>query len=332
MAAPGGGGSAEPPAANPTSTAASPADTPGPSPGSPSPAPETGAGTLPGTSPLTGLPGGAGRVLAVKIDNIVNSRPQTGLNAASVVYAIEVEGGLSRFMAVYDSNHLPPTVGPVRSARESDLQILQQYGKAGFAYSGALTKFLPVLASADVFNASADNVPAPFFRGSSRPIPYNLYLKPEQLMSTLPGAAEAKDIGFRFGPAPAGGTETTDYTVRFPAARFGFTWSPESGKWLVSMDGTAATSTDDGRLGAPTVVVQRVAETTSPRGFEDSPGVLSPFAPTVGSGTATVLRDGKAFEVTWSRPDAPSGTVFALADGQRMAFAPGPVWVVLAPG
>ncbi len=294
------------------------------------------AGRPPGggssVSPLTGLPGRAGGVLAVKIDNFVQARPQTGVNSADVVYAIEVEGGLSRFLAVYDSDHLPPgdTVGPVRSARESDLDVLRQYGKVDFGYSGALTKFLPVLKAADIVNCSPDQAGSAYFRGQDRAAPFNEFLRPSGALRECPGTAQAKDIGFRFGPAPHGGVPTSSFSARMPAASFTFTWSASQGRYLVSLDGSPARTTDAGRMGAPTVVIQRVAETTSPRGLMDSPGVKSPFAPTVGSGTAVVLRDGRAYQGGWSRPDAGGGTVFTF-QGQRMNFHPGQVWVVLEP-
>ena len=88
-------------------------------------------------SPFTGEPVRAlKRVLAVKIDNIVTARPQTGLQSADIVYVEPVEGGLTRFMAVF-SSRVPTTVGPVRSARESDLYLLPQFGRPAFAWSGA---------------------------------------------------------------------------------------------------------------------------------------------------------------------------------------------------
>lgn len=283
-------------------------------------------------SPLTGMPGPVGRILAVKIDNIVYARPQTGINDADVVYAIEVEGGLSRFLAVFDSDHLPPgrRIGPVRSARESDLPILQQYGKVNFVYSGALSKFLPLLASADIFNISPNQDAALFSRGTDRPAPYNEYVDPVAAFAAYPDSAQASDIGFRFGAAPAGGRPTTSLTAAMPAAEFTFTWDAGSGRYLVSMDGKAAETTDAGRMGAPTIVIQKVAETTSPHGFMDSPGVLSPFAPTIGSGQAVVLRGGRAYDGTWSRPAAQDGTSFSF-QGHPMNFAPGQVWVVLEP-
>lgn len=98
----------------------------------------------PAVSPFTGLPGRSGPVLAVKIDNVRAARPHTGLGAADIVYVEQVEAGLTRFLAVYSSRQ-PPRVGPVRSARESDVELLRQFGRPALAYSGvrsALEGFL----------------------------------------------------------------------------------------------------------------------------------------------------------------------------------------------
>ena len=105
---------------------------PGSSPTPAKPAP-TGSPAL--SSPFTGEPISApGPVLAVKIDNLAAARPQTGLTAADIVYILPVEGGLSRILAVF-SSHFPPVIGPVRSAREDDLELLAQFGRPAFAYS-----------------------------------------------------------------------------------------------------------------------------------------------------------------------------------------------------
>ncbi|CAM5613520.1 hypothetical protein SVIOM342S_08193 [Streptomyces violaceorubidus] len=85
-----------------------------------------------------------GPVLAVKVDNVRGARPQTGLEAADVVYAEPVEAGLSRLMAIY-ATELPASVGPVRSARESDLELLGQFDRPVLAFSGAQSKLLPLI-------------------------------------------------------------------------------------------------------------------------------------------------------------------------------------------
>jgi hypothetical protein len=90
-------------------------------------------------------------VLAVKIDNLAPARPQTGLTSADIVYVIPVEGGLSRLLAVF-SSHVPPVIGPVRSAREDDLELLRQFGRPAFAYSGAQPQLLPVVARARIID------------------------------------------------------------------------------------------------------------------------------------------------------------------------------------
>jgi hypothetical protein len=115
--------------------------------------------------------------------------------------------------------------------------------------------------------------------------------------------------------------------VSYPAASFRFTWSANKGRWLVAMDGTPAKTTDGGRLAPATVVIQYTTVRTS-RFLEY--GKPPPYAESVGSGTALVLRDGKAWTTHWSRPNANAGTTFTTASGRRMTFTPGQVWVVLA--
>lgn len=95
------------------------------------------------------------------------------------------------------------------------------------------------------------------------------------------------------------------------------------------MDGTRARTTDGGALNASTVVVQYVDVRGSR--FHDRSGSTSPFSDTVGAGKATVLRDGRSYDVRWERRSAADGTRFTTAaDGKRMTFAPGQVWVLFA--
>lgn len=282
------------------------------------------ASSAPLASPFTGEPVRTlGPVLAVKIDNIVLARPQTGLTSADIVYVLPVEGGLSRFLAVF-SSHLPPVIGPVRSAREDDLELLRQFGRPAFAYSGAAPHLLPFIHRARIVDAYAGLVGG-YYRSQTRIAPYNLYARPPQLIAEARGASKAHDIGFRFGPAPAGGRATTSRSVNYPAASFTFSWSA-AGRWLVRMDGAPARSTSGGQLSAATVIIQYTTVRTS-RFLEY--GHPPPYAESTGSGTGVVLRDGHAYDIRWSRPDADGGTRFTTASGQPMTFARGPVWIVL---
>ena len=278
-------------------------------------------------SPFTGEPVRALKpVLAVKIDNIVTARPQTGLQSADIVYVEPVEGGLTRFMAVF-SSRVPTTVGPVRSARESDLYLLPQFGRPAFAWSGATPHLVPFIERAHIADLYALQVNG-YYRISSRVAPENLYANPRTLLSEARHVSKARDIGFRFGPQPAGGRATRSYSVKFPAASYTFNWSGKAKRWLTWIDGAPAMATEGGQLGGATVIVQYVYIGESR--FEEYGG-LPPLARSIGSGTAVILRNGRAYKVHWSRPGLTSGTTYTLPGGKRMTFARGQVWVVLAP-
>ncbi|MCX5267633.1 DUF3048 domain-containing protein [Streptomyces sp. NBC_00199] len=268
----------------------------------------------------------AAPVLAVKIDNAPPARPQTGLDAADVVYVEQVEGGLSRLMAVY-ATRLPKAVGPVRSARESDLELLRQFHQPVLAFSGAQGRLLPLIDRAPLDAVTPSDASGAYFRGADRAAPHNLFLRPSRLLPSAPGAA-ALTTGFRYGPAPSGGTTAASRTVRYPAARFTFTWSASRAGWLVSTDG-AATRTSDGQPLAPATVVVQYVKVRASR-FHDFLGNNTPYTETVGSGKAQVLRDGRAYDVNWRRGTATDGTDFTTADGAPVAFARGQVWVVFA--
>lgn len=276
-----------------------------------------GAGA-PSRSVLTGEPGTAGQVVAVKIDNVGAARPQTGLNGADLVYGIEVEGGLSRLMAVYDSDHLPGTVGPVRSARETDLRILAQYDRPALAYSGAQSQLLPVLKDPEKSGIVSRTGTADFFRSPDRPAPHNEYVHTKGLAD---GAGKAKDIGLRFSAkTPPGGAPNTTTSVSMPASRFAFTWN--GSQYRVALDGSPSPWTADN------VIVQHV--TVKESRFHSRTGFV-PFSETVGHGTGTVLRDGRAYSVQWDRPTASDGTTYTH-NGRTMPLRPGRTWIVLAPG
>ncbi|MFF8606527.1 DUF3048 domain-containing protein [Streptomyces sp. NPDC015346] len=300
---------------------ATPKPAPTPAPSSPEPGQER-------RSPLTGLPARPAPVLAVKIDNVPPARPHTGLNAADLVYVEQVEAGQTRLLAVYSSD-LPDRIGPVRSARESDIELLRQFGRPALAYSGSHSGLKSPLKQAPLYALPPEDAPRAYARDRGRSAPHNLYVLPERALAAAPEATDAKDIGFRFGPAPAGGEPVNERTVRFPASRYTFTWNAAEKSWRVAMDGRAAVTTDGGPVRATTVVVQYV--NIRPSKFSDFLGAVSPYTETVGKGTAIVLRDGRAHDARWSRPAADRGTAFTTPAGAPMNFAPGHTWVVLAP-
>jgi len=279
-------------------------------------------------SPFTGEPvKSLRRILAVKIDNIVYARPQTGINSADIVYVFPVEGGLTRFMAIF-SSHIPPVIGPVRSARQEDLGLLHQFGRPAFAFSGAQPELLPVVERSHIVDLYAGRVNG-YFRDDSRIAPYNLFAESRVLLSEARRATRAHNIGFRFGPAPAGGRRERSMTVTYPSAAYTFRWSAHRKRWLVWIDGRRAMTTEGQQMDPVTVVIQYTTVSTSV--FREL-GLRPPYAETVGHGTALVLRNGRAYRGKWSRAGRYHGTYFTTASGTPLNFAPGQVWVVLTAG
>ncbi|MGA4845465.1 DUF3048 domain-containing protein [Streptomyces sp. G5(2025)] len=281
-------------------------------------------GGAPGGGPGSG-PGGT--ALAVKIDNVPQARPQTGLDAADVVYVEQVEAGLSRLMGVYASR-VPSAVGPVRSARETDLELLRQFDTPVLAFSGAQSKLLPLIAGAPLRALPPEKAPEDaYYREDTRKAPHDLFVRPAALKAA-PRASALESTGFRFGPRPAGGTPETHRTISFPSARFTFDWVEYEGRWRIAMDGERARTSDGKELAASTVVVQYTKVRQSH--FHDRSGNVSPFTETVGEGGARVLRDGHAYDARWKRASTEDGTLFTTPDGKPLPFAKGQVWVVYA--
>lgn len=281
---------------------------------------------------LTGLPGKNGPVLFVKVDDTPPAHPQIGLNSADVVYIEQVEGGLTRLAAVFSST-LPPKVGPVRSARISDIDLMAQYGHVGLAFSGAQTKFLPVLDAANIEDIGADHEPASIYsRDATRTAPTNMILDPNALINKSVNVehrpiASATSVGWQFGPIPSGGTPIQGFSLSWPTSKYSALWSTTQQRWLLNYEGNPDLDSDGIQLGSPTFVIQEVSITNSI--YHDHLGNYTPFSNTVGTGTGYLLRDGREFAVTWNRPTPTSGTTWTLPNGQTAYFHPGQVWVAL---
>ncbi len=290
---------------------------------SPSTVPATSPSPTPTVNPLTGV-GTAGHVLAVKIDNVGPARyQQTGLNSADLVYAIEVEGGLSRYLAVYDSANAPAKVGPVRSARQTDLPLLAAYGHVGLAYSGAISGLLRDLAGADLQNISPATAARQFSNGGSSPT----YITPSRVFAAYPNLVQAKYVGFHFGATPAGGQPAASVSVSMPSASFKFTAS--GARWLLTVDGSPAMTSDQGRTSMDNVIVQHVKlvkgkYTDYNAGHPDNEVVSQ----TTGQGPADFYRDGKVWHGQWSKATDTSPTEYTV-NGAPMLLAPGHTWIVL---
>ncbi len=292
---------------------------------SPTPTP-----SAPDRSPFTGRKGGLGTpVMVVKLDNTLNAQPHRGLTRADIVYVEPVEFGLTRLAAVF-SARLPETVGPVRSARISDVELFSQYGDVAFVYSGAQSKLRPLLNRADWTQVTPD-LDSPGFRREfgGRVAPYNLMADPARIMATAGATAVSADMGLRFDPEPLrGGTRAKVVTARWPSSTAQFRWSAARGSYDVWLNGRQARDTDAPQVQrASSVIVQYVKQKDS--GFGDKFGGRTPLTITVGKGTGVLLRDGRAHEITWSRADAQDPTSYVDEAADPVVLDRGQVWILL---
>jgi hypothetical protein len=280
---------------------------------------------------LSGREGTNGPILVVKIDDTTQAHPQVGLEDADIVYIEQVEGGLTRLAAVF-SSVIPQRIGPVRSARISDLEILSQFGRVAFAYSGAQKKLLPVIAAANLQDLGAQRQsPTIFTTDLNRTQPYAMVLRADLLMQKILDnnylIESAKNIGFKFGELQEGGAPTEKVVMHWPAATYSAGWSQKESRWLLSHNNSADVAESGVVLGPTTLVIQMVSIT--PSEYSDKFGGVTPYSQTVGEGRAYVLRDGQRFTTTWTRPSAESGTTFTFADGATVNFDPGQIWIAL---
>jgi len=283
--------------------------------------------TLPAVAVGTPLLG-PGPVLAVKIDNTSPARPRIGVDAADIVYVEPVEAGLTRLLAIYAST-LPPEVGPVRSARESDAVLLGNYGRVAFAFSGASPITTSEIVTGPQVNVSMDSGGAGYRRASDRKAPYNVIGTPAALVARAGGSVPAGDIGFRTGPGAPGGRPATSLATAYPLARVAFTWDATLGRYLVTTDGRPEVTAAGTPVSAASILVQMIR--THPSNNRDVNGSATPVLELLGTGEAKVLRGGAVYDATWERATNASPTRLTGASGAEVTLAAGPLWVLLVP-
>ena len=281
---------------------------------------------------FTGLAGENKQILVVKIDDTNAAHPQIGVEDADLVYVEQVEGGLTRLAAIYTSK-LPPLIGPIRSARISDIELLAQFGRVGFAYSGAQSKMRPVIAEANLENLSAErNPPSIYGKDPNRIGPVDMILKPDLLLERANANPKirietATASVFAFGDAPKGETNTAIAKIKWPSAKYELRWDSANEKWLIYFNEKPNMAANGEHLYADTAIIQIVSITPSIYG--DKFGEITPFSKTTGSGKAVMLRDGFSYQLSWQRNLETDVTTWKSEDGGVANFKPGRTWIFL---
>jgi len=278
-------------------------------------------------APLTGLAVDAAitrPALVVKIDNHPKARPQWGLNQADIVFEENVEM-LTRFAAVFHSSGSDP-VGPVRSGRKQDVDLLESFNAPLFAWSGGnaeVTKLIRASTMVDLSHSAA-NEAGGYRRENSRSAPHNLLAETTKLWTLAPEGSQAPQPQFEYRAVdeaiPATARETGGVKLSMDGVRVLWEWNAEFSRFLRSQDDKPHVDVEDVRVNAANVVVLYVQYSKS--GY-------SPVAKTKGSGEAWVFTAGKLFQGTWERDDAAKPFTLRDTAGNVTKLTPGNTWVEL---
>ncbi|HZN16271.1 MAG TPA: DUF3048 domain-containing protein [Acidimicrobiales bacterium] len=297
----------------------------------------TSAAPATDVAPLTGLPGAPRQrpALFVKIDNAPKARPQAGLNQADIIIEEGVEGGITRFATIFHSNDADP-VGPVRSARTSDIPIASAFNHPLFAYSGTNSDFEKLLDKAPIVNVGPRYFPAGYHRVSGRPAPYNYFSATQLLFGRAAANAGPPPPQFTYraaGQAP-GGEAASGAHLEFRGVvvtAVDWAWDAAASAWKRTNNGSPHVDAAGVQVSAVNVVIEFV--TYKDTGYKDQSGAAVPEAQLIGEGDAWVLTGGQIVKGRWQKPTPEAVTKLVMADGSVIALTPGRTWVELpAPG
>lgn len=265
---------------------------------------------------------------AIMIENSPDARPQSGLKDAEIVYEAVAEGGITRFLALYQQRQ-PETVGPVRSLRMYYVDWLTPY-EASVAHVGGSAAALQVVRSGGYRDIDQFFNPAYYRRATDRYAPHNVYTSFSKLneLNTAKGytasnpkpfdrADDEKDI-------PQDATQVS-LSISGPTYNSSYAYDPATKLYARSQAGAPHLDREAGQIQAKVVVALRVS---MQRVFEDG---YRESITTIGSGQAVVFQNGHAYGVNWHKDSREAQLRFTDANGQPFKLARGTTWISAIP-
>lgn len=288
---------------------------------------ETTVGVV--VDPLTGLPNQDSSTLdrpalVVKIDNHPSARPQLGINQADIIFEENVEK-LTRYAAVFHSLGSDP-VGPIRSGRFQDINLLGSLNEPLFVWSGGNEKVSRAIKDSDLVDLSytVANKDGGFGRDSDRSAPHNLIAETTKLWTLAPEGASAPQQQFAYRSASDANTsaskDVAGVKVSMDGVKVQWDWDKTTNEFIRIQDGTPVVDTEDVQLAVPNVVVLEVVYSNR----------YSPTSKTVGDGKAYVFTNGVVYEGTWSREDRLEPFTLKDSAGAVIKLTPGQTFVEVA--
>lgn len=287
------------------------------------------------TWPLTGLEAtdliaAARPAIAVKLDNHRAARPHAGLNQADIVYEEIVEAQITRFFAVFHSTETAP-IGPIRSARTTDVALLDQLGRPLFAWSGGNRGVVEAVGRADAVSVAHGQRPDLYYRDAERrartDLEHTLMARgtADFWANIQPGQRVPPPFfAYRAPGEVAVGDDMAGFGINMRSVRVAWRWDPAAGLWLRDEYGEPHLLIDGSQVSAHNVLVQFIEYGTS---VVDA---RSPEGYTVGSGDGLLFSDGKVLLVRWERLDPSAPATFTAPDGSPVRLTPGRTWIELA--
>jgi hypothetical protein len=270
------------------------------------------------------------RVLAVKIENSPEARPQIGLAEADIVYEQEAEGGISRFLVLYHCSDAD-RIGPIRSARPVDPAVLQQYGDPLFVHAGSAGPVPRLVEAAGIeeINCNFEEETCP--RDENREAPHDVFTSTEALRDFNGDDGEAPESIFRFAKdePEAAGRGRQLHLAFSPSADV--VWRYRNNQEAYArFHGEEPHLTEDGEQVTAANVVVMLVDREATAGV-DVAGNPVPNFEVIGTGDLLVFRNGRVIEGTWERDAEDAPTQLLDAQGEEIALAPGQTWIELFP-
>ncbi len=289
------------------------------------------AGRTPGSGslvdcPLTGAPPSDGSgvsnrpALAVKVDNYPAARPQSGLDKADIVFEEPVEGGITRYVAVFQCQQAA-LVGPIRSARNIDIGILGQFGHPLLVHVGGIRPVLANIDASPLVDVDLGAHPSVIQHVAGRVAPYDTYASTSALWDLEGGRSSPPPAIFSYSASPPRGTPAKTVAIPFSdSSNVVWRYDPSLGSYLRNYGSTPDILSDGHQNAAANVIVQIVHITYGPW-LENSAGGLEVQANLYQSATgrAEIFRNGLEVTGSWSRNGLSRSTQFTAANGSPIS-------------